>query len=196
MIHPFFYPKSKLHEHYGEHATPKPGPIETGRNEYNAAKFNTDIETTKEDQHLYYSKAELHKTDNVKRPRKIVPVQTSWTDSFDEYNSTKPKKNEVKRTPSSQGESKPDSPKAKMQKVTNTVSIGGVSDADISAYLPRSLSNGGTGTKGGMRNDFNGRSNMQTQLSFEDLEQDNFFEDILTFARKSLSNRQVKVSSA
>jgi len=191
---PLFYPKSKLHEHYGEHATPKPGPIETGRNEYNAAKFSTDIETTNE--HLYYSKAELHKTDSVKRQRKIGAVESSWTDAFDQNNSIWPQKNEVKRSPSSQGESKPDSPKAKMQKVTDAVSVGGVSDADISAYLPKRISIGGTGTKGGMRNDFNGRSNMQTQSKFEDLEQDDFFEDILTFARKSLSNRQIKVSSA
>jgi len=131
----------------------------------------------------------------VKIPHKIEAVGTSWTDTFDGYNSVKPLKNEVKRTPSSQRESKPDSPKAKMQKVTNTVSVGGVSEDDISAYLPRSLSSGRMGTKGGMRNDFSGRSNIQTQSSFEDLERDDFFEDILSFAKESLSNRQLKVSS-
>jgi len=194
---PLFYPKSKLHEHYGEHVAHKPGPIETGRIEYKAANFNTNIETTKEDEHLYYSKAELHKTDNVKRLRKIGTIETSWADAFDEYNSTKPQNNEVKRSPSSQRESKSDSPKAKMQKVTNDVSIGGVSDDDISAYLPRRLSIRGTGTKGSMRNDFsNGRSNIQTQSNFEDLERDDTFcEEILSLARKGLENRQIKVSS-
>eukprot|EP00495_Collosphaeridae_sp_1-RS-2012_P004057 TRINITY_DN3363_c0_g1_i1.p1 TRINITY_DN3363_c0_g1~~TRINITY_DN3363_c0_g1_i1.p1 ORF type:complete len:124 (-),score=1.89 TRINITY_DN3363_c0_g1_i1:392-763(-) len=117
-------------------------------------KFNYRDRNYKRGQHLYYSRAELHKTDSMKRPPKIVAVQTSWTDSFDNYKSTKPQRNEVKRSPSSQGESKPDSPKPKMQTATNAVSIGGVSDADISAYLPRRLSIGGTGTKGGVRSDF------------------------------------------
>merc|ERR1719233_521048 len=83
---PFFYPMNKLHQHYGERATPKPGPVELGTMDYDAAnyKIDTKVNGIEQDEHLYYSKTELHKRDHVKTPRKLGAIETGFAEGFKE----------------------------------------------------------------------------------------------------------------
>jgi len=192
------YPKKELHKHDGEHAEHKPGAIETGKNDYNAAKYKVDNAITDTQYACYHPVSELHKTDSVKTPRKIGAIETGWNEAFDEYN---PKKNKAKMR--SQRYNTEDSISSSTENKKDRMHRGEelkklkqhVTDEEIDAYLPRRFSSTrnsidkGTVTKGISRNDFSDGS------SSDEAEQDNFSRDILSFARKGLEKRHnLKIS--
>jgi len=189
------YPKKELHKHDGEHAEHKPGAIETGTIDYNAANYKVDNAITDTQYACYHPVSELHKTDSVKTPRKIGAIETGWNEAFDEYNPNVLKKNKVKMP--SQRYNTEDSVSSSTENKKDRVHRGEefkklkqhVTDEEIDAYLPRRFSSTrnsidkGTVTKGISRNDFSDGS------SSDEAEQDNFSKDILSFARKGLEKR-------
>merc|ERR1719334_921984 len=163
------YPKHKLHQHDGEHAVHKKGPIETGTIDYKAADYKIDHAITDTQYSCYSPVNKLHERDHVKTPRKIGAIETGWADAFDEYNSRE-QNNKIKRSTQESSDSKRESKsysssssaeknstvksKKKVKNVKENVSAD-----DIDAYLPRRFSSDGgpnawrNVTKGSSRQD-------------------------------------------